>query len=208
MSWSTVPTAHVVAPDSLPEPIAVARLITGHLTRIGVAYVIGGSFASSVHGEPRATNDIDLVADLHAAEIDPFIAGIRDACYVSRAAVVEAVRVGGAFNAIHMSTAVKVDIFVAGSDAFDQERLRRRTPVVFPAGPDSVTLFVDTAEGTILRKLEWYRRGGESSERQWRDVSGVVAAQSSRLDHTYLREWAPKLGVTDLLDRALALAES
>lgn len=193
-----------MAPDSLPEPIAVATLVAGALSRIGASYVIGGSFASSVHGEPRSTNDIDMVVDLRHLDIDAFIAAIGSDCYVAREAVVEAVGTGGAFNVIHMPTAVKVDIFVAGLDAFDRERLQRRIPVSFSSGSDSVTLFVDRPEDTILRKLESYRRGGESSERQWRDVAGIVNVQSPRLDRAYLREWAVKLDVSDLLERALA----
>ncbi len=192
-----------MAPESLPEPIAVASLVAGALAHIGASYVIGGSFASSVHGEPRSTNDIDMVADLHQGDVDPFIDAIGAECYVSRDAVVEAVRTGGAFNVIHMPTAVKVDVFIAGSDAFDRERLQRRTPVSFSSDSEHVTLFVDTAEDTILRKLEWYRRGAESSERQWRDVAGIVTAQSSRLDRAYLRAWAAKLGVSDLVERAI-----
>lgn len=192
-----------MAPDSLPEPIAVAALVADHLARIGVSYVIGGSFASSVHGEPRSTNDIDMVVDLRARDIDAFIDATSTECYVSRDAVVEAVRAGGTFNLIHMATAVKVDIFVAGFDAFDRVRLQRRMPVAFSGGAKPVTLFVDTAEDTILRKLEWFRRGGETSERQWRDVTAIVNAQSSRLDRAYLREWAAKLSVEDLLVRAL-----
>ncbi len=201
--WSIAYTALGMAPDSLPEPIAVASLVAGSLTRIGVSYVIGGSFASSVHGEPRSTNDIDMVADLRQGDIDALIDALRSECYVSRDAVVEAVRTGGAFNVIYMPTAVKVDIFVAGVDAFDRERLQRRIPVSFASDSGPVTLFVDTAEDTILRKLEWYRRGGESSERQWRDVAGIVTAQSSRLDRAHLREWAMRLGVSDLMERAL-----
>ena len=115
----------------------------------------------------------------------------------------DAVREGGAFNVIHIPSAVKADIFVAGEDAFDRERLQRRTPVSFSGDPDSVTLFVDTAENTILRKLERYRRGGKTSERRWRDVTGIVDAQSSRLDRIYLREWAARLGVSDLTERQL-----
>lgn len=204
MIWLTEFTAPGMAPDSLPEPVAVASLVAGRLTRIGVAYVIGGSFASSVHGEPRSTNDIDMVADLQHADIDRFVDAMSPDCYVSREAVAEAVPAGGAFNVIHMATAVKVDNFVAGSDAFDRERLRRRIPVTFSSDPDSVTLFVDTAEDTVLRKLEWYRRGKESSERQWRDVVGIVETQGSRLDRDYLREWASNLGVSDLVERVLA----
>jgi len=165
--------------------------------------VIGGSFASSVHGEPRSTNDVDMVADLRRRDIDAFIAAIGSDCYVARDAVVEAVGTRGAFNVIHMPTAVKVDIFIPGRDALDRERLKRRMPVSFSSGSDAVTLFVDTPEDTILRKLEWYRRGGESSERQWRDVVGIVNAQSLRLDRAYLRAWAVKLAVSDLLERVL-----
>lgn len=204
MMWSIASTALGMAPDGLPEPIAVARLVAAVLTRIGISYVIGGSFASSVHGEPRSTNDIDLVVDLHQSDIDTFVDAMSAEYYISRDAVVDAVRAGSAFNIIHVPTAMKVDVFIAGFDAFDHERLRRRTPVSFSGDAEPVTLFVDTAEDTILRKLEWYRRGGESSERQWRDVAGIVAAQSSRLDRRYLREWAVKLGVSDLMERALA----
>lgn len=192
-----------MAPDSLPEPVIVASQVAESLTRIGVSYVIGGSFASSVHGEPRSTNDIDMVADLRQRDIEAFIDAVGAEFYVSREALAEAVRAGGAFNIIHMPTAVKVDIFVAGLDAFDRQRLQRRIPVVFSTDPESATLFVDTAEDTILRKLEWYRRGGETSDRQWRDVISIVDAQASRLDDVYLREWATKLGVSDLVERAL-----
>lgn len=198
-------TALGMAPDSLPEPVAVASHIADGLTQIGVSYVIGGSFASSVHGEPRSTNDVDMVADLRQTDVDSFIDAIGPEYYVFREAVVDAVRQGGAFNVIHMPTAVKVDIFVAGADGFDHERLQRRTAIVFSRDADSVTLFVDTAEDTILRKLEWYRRGGETSERQWRDVVGIVNAQSSRLDRVHLREWAARLGVSDLTERALKI---
>lgn len=192
-----------MAPDSLPEPIAAATLVAEILDRIGVPYVIGGSFASSVHGEPRSTNDVDMVADLHEADVARFIEGVESKCYVSRDAIIDAVRTGGAFNVIEVASAVKVDVFVAGSDAFDRERLRRRIAVTLSSGTQPATLFVDTAEDTILRKLEWYRRGGESSERQWRDVLGIVNAQRQKLDRQFLRGWAARLGVSDLLELAL-----
>jgi hypothetical protein len=180
-------------------------LVAGALARLGIRYVIGGSFASSVHGEPRSTNDVDMVADLRESDVDALLDTIGAECYVSRDAVAEAVEIGGSFNIIHIPTAVKVDVFIAGTDAFDRERLQRRIPVSFTSDSEQFALFVDTAEDTILRKLEWYRRGGETSERQWRDVAGIVNAQSSELDRAYLREWAAKLGVADLVERALAV---
>ena len=81
--WLIAYMALGMAPDSLPEPVAVASHIAGGLTGIGVAYVIGGSFASSVHGEPRSTNDIDMVADLRQSDIDAFIDAIGAEYYVS-----------------------------------------------------------------------------------------------------------------------------
>ena len=150
----------------------------------------------------------DCRCDLRRAaprSIAGLIAALSAECYVSADAVREAVNTGGSFNIIHIGTAVKVDVFIS-ADAFDQERLKRRQQVLIPAGTDVVALFVDTPEDTVLRKLEWFRRGGEASERQWRDVIAVLRAQAGRLDDRHLREWSDRLGVADLLDRATAEA--
>ncbi len=190
-----------MAPDALPDPIRIAVEVGSLLDRLGVNYLVAGSLASSVHGEPRSTNDVDFVADLAPAQVAPLLAALGDAFYVSADAVREAVRTGGAFNLIHFASALKVDVFVMGADAFDAERLSQRERVQFGIGTQS-DLWVDKPEYTVLRKLEWYRRGGEVSERQWRDVLGVLRAQGARLDQARLAEWADRLGVRDLLDRA------
>ena len=148
--------------EASPDPVSVAMTVAQLLDRLGVAYLIGGSFASSLHGEPRSTNDVDVVADLTSQEAPALVAALRSDFYVSDAAVDEAVRTGTSFNVVHLRTAVKVDIFVAGADAFDRERLSRRKAVLVPMAGATAKLFVDTAEDTVLRKLEWYRRGGES----------------------------------------------
>lgn len=193
-----------VTPDRLPDPIAVAVFMAELLDRIGIQYVIGGSFASSVHGEPRSTNDVDIVTDLREGQAASLIAGLRDEYYVDADAVREALAAGGSFNIIHTGTAVKIDMFIAGEDALDRERLERRQVLRIPvtAGKESV-VYVDTPEDTIIRKLEWFRRGGESSERQWRDVVGVLRTQAGSLDDAYLRAWAERLAVLDLLERAM-----
>lgn len=103
------------------------------------------------------------------------------------------------FNAVHIASTIKVDFFVAGDDPFEAERLAKRQPVETPGG----VLYVDTAEHTLLRKLEWYRRGGEISDRQWRDVQAIARIQGDRLDRERLRHWAGLLGVTDLLERVM-----
>ena len=196
-----------MTPEALPDPIAVAAAVAAALESIGVAYVIGGSVASSLYGEPRSTNDVDLVADLDAMKVDSLIGSLGPGYYVSNDAAGAAARrkTGGSFNIIDTRSAVKVDVFVAGSDAFDRERLRRRQAIdLSPSGP---RLFVDTPENVVLRKLEWFRRGGEVSERQWRDVIGVLRAQNGRLDSEYLENWASRLHVTPLLHQAAAEAK-
>lgn len=194
-------------PEALPDPIAVAAAVADALERIGVAYVIGGSVASSLYGEPRSTNDVDLVADLDAMKVDSLIRSLGPGYYVSNDAARAATRqeTGGSFNIIDTRSAVKVDVFVAGSDALDRERLRKRQVIeLSPSGP---RLFVDTPENVVLRKLEWFRRGGEVSERQWRDVLGVLRAQNGRLDSRYLEDWASRLGVASLFHQAVSEAK-
>jgi hypothetical protein len=119
--------------------------------------------------------------------------------YIDADAMRLAVRSSASFNAVHFGSAIKVDFFVAGDDPFEAERLRSRQRIDLPNG----TLYVDTAEHTLLRKLEWYQRGGEVSERQWRDVEAIVRIQGDSLDRGHLRLWARRLGVTDLLDRVI-----
>jgi len=190
-----------MTPDALPDPVAVAVIVGSKLDELGVPYVVGGSFASSLHGEPRSTNDVDVVADLDQATVLLFVKSLGEAFYVDAPAATEAVRAGGSFNVVHIESAVKVDFFVAGTDPLDRERLRRRLAV--SAADNQATLYVDTAEDVVLRKLEWYRRGGETSERQWRDVVAVLRVQR-QMDNEYLRRWADRLGIADLLVRALS----
>lgn len=189
----------------LPDVFAIATDIADRLEAAAISYVIAGSLASSVHGEPRTTMDVDVVADLRADSAERFVASLRSEYYVDTGAAREAVRTGGSFNAVHTAAGVKVDFFVAGSDSFDLERLRTRIAVAL--GPDSgKSLWMDTAEHTLLRKLEWYRRGGEASDRQWRDVRAIVALQGATLNRAELEKWAVVLGVSDLLHRCLSEA--
>lgn len=194
-----------MAPEGLPDPLRVALAAARILEGLGVPYVTAGSFASSVHGEPRSTDDVDLVVDLRPAHAARLAAALRREWYVSEEAVREAIALGTSFNAIHLATGVKVDVFVVGKDRFDAHRVASGTAVPVAAEPGAV-LRVDTAEHTVLRKLEWFRRGGESSDRQWRDIVGVLRTQGARLDRKELANWAEPLGVTDLLAQALAEA--
>jgi len=189
-------------PEPLPDVLAVAADVAHRLEVASIPYVIGGSLASSVHGEPRATMDVDVVTDVPLASIARLVAALRPDYYVDEGAARDAIRSGGSFNAVHMRAGVKVDFFVAGSDPFELERLRTRIAVLVREDPP-VSLWFDTAEHTLLRKLEWYRRGGEVSDRQWRDVLAIVALQGEHLDRAELARWASTLGVADLLNRCM-----
>ena len=181
------------------DPIDIAADTGARLDALGVPWVIGGSIASSVHGEPRSTQDVDMVVALLDRHVTPFAKAIGSDYYVDADVMRAAVISGGSFNAVHFASAIKVDFFVAGDDAFEAERLRSRQRVELPNG----VLFVDTAENTLLRKLEWYRRGGAISDRQWRDVQAIVRIQGDSLDVDHLRVWAGRLGVLDLLERVM-----
>jgi hypothetical protein len=168
---------------------------------LGIDYAIAGSVASSVHGVGRSTLDVDLVADIPRKDVDSLITAILPDYYVDRDAADDAVRRRSMFNAIHLATMIKVDVYLVGARPYDRISFERRTRIPVDEGKDAPTHPVDTAEDTILHKLEWYRAGGEVSERQWRDVIGVVDLQRDQLDRAYLATWAEQLGVSDLLAR-------
>lgn len=171
---------------------------------MSIPYVIGGSVASAVHGLVRTTMDVDIIADLEGENAGRFIAELElsGQFYLDATTMRNAVAQRTSFNLIHLETMVKVDIFLPGDRPFDRRQLERRVAEqVLPDSDD--TLWVLTAEDVILAKLDWYRQGGGVSERQWRDVLGVIKTQGSRLDRGYLTHGAAQLAVSDLLERAL-----
>ena len=183
------------------EAVAVTQQVVALLEALNISYVIGGSMASTAHGRIRATMDVDIVVQLEAGHVTPFIAGLGDEFYAEEAAIRDAIARQRSVNLIHYATMFKVDLFVAGSRSFDQIQLDRRQAVLLE--PPDHFAYVATAEDTILAKLDWYRRGGESSERQWQDIQGILDVQGTLLDRSYLRQWAAVLAVSDLLEQAI-----
>jgi hypothetical protein len=181
--------------------IGIERLIA-IFDGLGIQFLVGGSLASSIHGVLRATQDLDFVADLAALELAGFVNQLQDEFYADLDHIRECVRRGRPFNIIHRASAFKFDIFPATAP-YHAEQLARRCFRETRAFGHLLRLPVASAEDSILAKLDWYRAGGEVSERQWNDVRGVFAVQRDRLDLAYLRRWATKLGVLDLLDRQL-----
>ena len=178
------------------------------LEQLRVRYYVGGSLASSAHGVPRMSIDADVVADLGPEHVTPFVSALARAYYLSEDRVREAVEARRSFNLIHLETMFKVDVFAARRRPFDREALARARAEVLEDAPEARRFLVASPEDTILAKLEWFRAGGEASERQWADVLGVMKAGWDRLDRAHLVRWAPSLGVQDLLDRAFREAEA
>jgi hypothetical protein len=192
----------VTASDLIAAVIPVAEC----LEALGVRYYFTGSLASSAHGVARASLDVDLVADLEASHIEALVRCLGSAYYVFLDHIRAAVNERRSFNLIHLATMFKVDVFVARRRPFDRQAADRARPEALEEGADARTLPVATPEDTVLAKLEWFRRGGETSERQWWDIVGVLKV-ARHADRAHLTTWADALGVADLLERALAEAD-
>jgi hypothetical protein len=188
----------------MTEPGEALAVVLGALEKLEIPYFIGGSLASSVHGAVRATKDVDVVADIHVEQATEFVAALGAGFYADPDMICEAIQLGRPFNLIHYASTYKFDIFPAGSDPFVKEQLGRRVFVQSDLfGGKELEFAAASAEDSILAKLVWYRGGGVSGQ-QWNDVIGIVRVQGQRLDARYLREWARRLNVTDLLERVLA----
>lgn len=184
------------------DSIHVTLRVTRVLDELGVAYAIAGSLSSSVHGVMRSSLDADMLADLRMEHVEPLVAALSEEFYADDEMIRDAIRHHGSFNLIHYETSFKVDIFIPKGRAFDRKQLERRQRSLITEDPEE-RVYVTSAEDVILAKLEWFRMGGETSDRQWRDVLGVLKARADSLDLDYLKRWARELKVEDLLARAL-----
>ncbi len=187
------------------EPIEVTLKVTGIFEELGVPYLIGGSLASTLYGMVRTTQDSDIVAEMRLEHLRPFVMALHDEFYVDDEMIAESIQQHSSFNIIHRETMFKVDVFVPQPRPFLQSQLARAQKQTFAFETEISARFA-SPEDTILAKLEWYRIGGEVSERQWRDILGVLKVRADALDLDYLRKWASELKVSDLLERAIQQA--
>jgi len=153
----------------------------------------------------RFTQDADIAVKPFLPVADEFFNAVKDEFYVSKEAMGEALRSHGSFNLIHFETSFKIDLFVQGPSEFEQQLLIRSRRVKLST-PGSREVCVVSPEDIVLLKLRWFRDTGGTSERQWADVMGVLSVQASALDYQYLTGWARKLGLNELLERAIAQA--
>jgi len=191
--------------SAVSEPIRVALIVAAALDACRVRYLVGGSLASAVSGEPRSTLDVDMVVELAERDVDPLAAALGEDFHVDAKALRRAIRERSSANVIHHETATKVDLFIAGRSPLDRGQMDRRQRVKVAADPDA-WLYVYTPEDILLQKLAWYRLGNEVSDRQWRDVIGIILVQEGQMDGDYLHQGAETLGVSGLLQRALSQA--
>ena len=186
----------------MPEALGVALRVVDVLEELGIGYHLGGSYASSLHGFPRQTQDIDVVVELEEGLASEFASRLEGDFYVDEITIGRAIRNKGSFNILHLNSGIKVDLFILADDAFDHQEFERHRLELIQAEPER-RVFVKSPEDIVLRKLHWFRLGGEVSDRQWTDILGVLRTQGDRLDAEYLEHWASHLGLTDLLERAI-----
>jgi hypothetical protein len=182
---------------------ALLRQIGAALDQFGIRYAVGGSVASSFHGVPRATNGLDLVAEILPEQAGALAAALSPDFYADQSRMRDSLLNGRAFSIIHLETTYKVDFLPVSRGSYDEQQLARRMVVQSEWLGEPLTVSVVSAEDTILGKLAWFKKGGCESSRLWNDVLGVVRMQEGRLDLPYLLEWAPRLGVAEWLERAL-----
>lgn len=189
------------ADPNVPAPIQALLRVCACLDALGVTYAVGGSLASSVHGEFRATQDGDIVVALRREHAEPLVSALGPDFYADLAAMRRAIRDRSSVNLIHLDTMFKIDLFVAKDDPLEDAELRRRRRLAIIPGTEP-TAFVMSAEDICLQKLRWFRMTGETSDRQWRDVKGILKRRRDDLDYAYLESMAKLLGLDDLLARA------
>jgi hypothetical protein len=183
------------------EPVEVTLKVTGVLEELGVPYLIGGSLASTLYGMVRTTQDSDIIAEMQTEHVQPFVSVLHDEFYIDEEMIAEAIQQNSSFNIIHRETMFKVDVFIPRPRPFLRSQLARAQRQTFTLESELSAKFA-SPEDTILSKLEWYRMGGEVSDRQWRDILGVLKTRAGELDLAYLRKWAKELKIADLLERA------
>ncbi len=184
-------------------PSDLLRRVVDVLERLDIPYLVTGSMATIAYGEPRFTNDIDIVVDLPTEKVNDFCESFPSSeFYYSKVAVQQAVEQHLQFNIIHPQSGLKVDVIIPAKDAFDLSRLGRGIRV---AGGSDFSAWFASPEDVILKKLEYFQLGG--SEKHLRDIAGVLKIRGNTIDREYLANWVQQLGLTREWDAVLKRAK-
>lgn len=180
------------------NPGGVLRRVVGHLDDAGIPYMVAGSFASTFHGSPRTTHDLDVVIDPTSAQLATFVASLPETdFYVDADTARDALQRRAMFNVIDLASGWKLDLIIRKARPFSVEELARRQRGVV----DGVEVYVATAEDVIVSKLEWAKLSG--SDRQLQDVAGVLAVRGGEIDMAYVERWVAELGLEAMWARVL-----
>lgn len=185
----------------LPEPLQVVKRLIETFDALGIAYLVGGSVASSAVGVERATQDVDFVVALSHEQVPTLVRALTDDFYADADLLIAAIQYRSSANVIHLPTMVKADLFILPDTPFAHSQMLRRLRLPL-LGKEEPLVCVTGPEDMILQKLLWYRLTGERSEKQWGDVQGIFRIQGKALDQDYLTHWARELQLTDLLLKA------
>ena len=185
-------------------PLDLVERVAALLDDLGIPYALGGSLASSFIGEPRSTVDVDIAIDLDPATANRLLDRVATDFYVPLSAARAAISAHSSFNAVDVEHGLKVDLFVLGEGTLDRRQVERRVFVTVPGVERAIA--VTSPEDQVLRKLDWYRLGGGVSDRQWRDVLGILRVCRDVLDFTDLTAAAESLGLGALLAEARTAA--
>lgn len=166
------------------------RTVCGLLEAASVPYMVVGSLASTLHGEPRATWDVDIVIDPSRAALDELLAALPERLYADPDTARDALMRRSMFNAIDQDSGWKVDLIIRKDRPFSRAELDRRQR----ASIDGAEVFVASPEDTVVSKLEWAKHG--ESARQIDDVRRLLAMRPA-LDRDYIEHWVAELELGD-----------
>lgn len=173
------------------------------LEQLGIPYYVGGSLASMAWGTPRTTMDADVVVYLRTEHVEPLISLISEEYYTSQVMMQDAIQRKASFNVISYKTSLKIDVFIPKQDEFDKVELTRIRQRSLGREEGARLYNVSSPEDIVLRKIEWYKAGGGVSDRQWDDILNVLKNRADSLDLSYMSRWADRLGISDLLEKAM-----
>lgn len=182
-----------------PDIIIALDMVVDCFEKLSIAYYIGGSVASSAYGIARATMDVDVVADIKIHQVDRLVETLEKDYYINAETVRDAIHRSASFNLIHLDTMIKIDVFIVQNRPYDSKAMARRQYNTLDE-KSSRRFYLSSPEDIILGKLQWYHAGGRVSQQQWKDILGVLKVQTGKLDVEYLKVWASKLNLSDLLN--------